>query len=504
MNLKIQRQSPERFSSGLALFLAAIGMAIGAGNIWRFPRLAGEYGGSFLIPWLIFLFLWSLPLAIFEFSLGRKTRLGVIGSFVQEVGTKFAWMGGFITFCTISIMFYYSIVTGWAALYAGKTIVFGLPGTNSEAVWQDFISGSEPIVGLFIVIILVFLIMRKKLTQGLERINKILIPTLFALLVSLAVLALTLPGSELGLKHLFEFDPKDLWNVKVWLEGLTQSAWSTGAGWGLFLTYGAYMNERDGIVSNALFAGLGNNLASIIAALAIVPSVFALASSPTEATELLKQGNQGLAFIAIPGLLNQVPGGYWAGILFFIALFFAAFSSLLSMVELGIKNLVDFGIPRKSGIYIILFFMLIFGLPSALYIEFLNNQDWVWGLGLILSGSFYIIAGIIMAYKNKIKGIINSFNEIRKNVINIAPGDLRLPYLFNYIWIILLPVEFIAMIIWWLGQDIVNDPAGLFDIFSEYSIGTVLFQWLILLIILKLFNNKMAVTLGNHLKGVKP
>ena len=162
MNLKIQRQSPERFSSGLALFLAAIGMAIGAGNIWRFPRLAGEYGGSFLIPWLIFLFLWSLPLAMFEFSLGRKTRLGVIGSFVQEFGTKFAWMGGFITFCTISIMFYYSIVTGWAALYAGKTIVFGLPGTNSEAVWQDFISGSEPIVGLFIVIILVFLIMKKK------------------------------------------------------------------------------------------------------------------------------------------------------------------------------------------------------------------------------------------------------------------------------------------------------------------------------------------------------
>ena len=79
-----------------------------------------------------------------------------------------------------------------------------------------------------------------------------------------------------------------------------------------------------------------------------------------------------------------------------------------------------------------------------------------------------------------------------------------MPYLFNYIWIILLPVEFIAMIIWWLGQDIVNDPAGLFDIFSEYSIGTVLFQWMILLIILKLFNNKMAVTLGNHLKGVKP
>ena len=492
MKKENRSHGPERFSSGFALLLAAIGMAIGAGNIWRFPRLAGEYGGAFLIPWLIFLFLWSLPLAIFEFSLGRKTRKGVIGSFVEEVGSKYAWMGGFITFCTIFIMFYYSIVTGWAALYAGNSILFGLPGSNSETVWNEFISGYQPLVGLIIVVIFVFFIMRKKLIHGLERINKIMIPSLFALLISLAILALSLPGSELGLTHLFEFEMNDLWNVKVWLEGLTQSAWSTGAGWGLFLTYGAYMNEKDGIVTNALYAGFGNNLASIISALAIVPSVFALAATRSEAIDLLSQGNQGLAFIAIPRLLNQIPGGTIAAVVFFVALFFAAFSSLLSMVELGIKNLVDFGIPRKKGIYYILSFMVILGLPSALYIEFLNNQDWVWGLGLILSGSFYIIAGIIMTSKQKISGLIRSFDSVRNNIINIAKGDIKLPPAFNYIWIIVLPIEFIAMIVWWMGQDIITNPAGLIDIFSESSSGTVLFQWLIMLIILVMVNRLLV------------
>lgn len=485
---KIQQ---ERFSSGMALFLAAVGMAIGAGNIWRFPRLAGEYGGAFLIPWIIFLFLWSLPLAIFEFSLGRKTRLGVIGSFTQAVGSKFAWMGGFITFCTIAIMFYYSVVTGWAVIYSGKAILYGLPGANAEAQWNSFVNGYQPLAGLIIVVVLVVIIMRKKLVNGLERINKVIIPLLFFLLISLAILALSLPESGRGVEHLFHVKTDDLFNVKVWLEGLTQSAWSTGAGWGLFLTYGSYMNEKDGIVSNALFAGLGNNLASIIAALAIVPSVYALASSPAIADKLLHQGSQGLAFIAIPGLLSKISGGNYAGIVFFVALFFAAFSSLLSMVELAIKNLVDIGMPRSRGVYLIALLIFVFGIPSALNIRFLNNQDWVWGLGLILSGFFYIIAGIVIAGKNN-KKIIQGFDSLREGMINISSGDIRLPGLFNWIWLFLLPLEFAAMIIWWLGQDILTNPGGLTEFFAQFSSGTVLFQWFFLLFLLLVLNKKIS------------
>ena len=108
----------EIFSSRWALILASLGMAIGAGNIWRFPRMAAQNGGgSFLIPWIVFLFLWSIPLIIAEYAMGRKSRKGVIGSFITIMGPKFAWMGAFVAFCTMGIMFYYSVVTGWSIRY---------------------------------------------------------------------------------------------------------------------------------------------------------------------------------------------------------------------------------------------------------------------------------------------------------------------------------------------------------------------------------------------------
>jgi len=490
--VEIKINSGERFTSRYALLLATIGMAIGAGNIWRFPRLIGEYGGSFLIPWLLFLFLWSIPLAIFEFSLGRKTRLGIIGSFHKLFGPRYVWMGGFITFCTVAIMFYYSVVTGWAAIYTGKAILGDLQLGDTRQIWSDFTNGFGPLYGMIITIGLTFLIMRNKLSRGLERINRILVPTLFILLIGLAVLALTLPGAGNGVRHLFNIDLDALKNPAIWLEGLSQSAWSTGAGWGLFHTYGAYMNEKDGVVTNALFAGLGNNFASIVAALAIVPTVFALSVDQSQALDLLHQGNQGLAFIAIPSLLREIPGGGLIGLIFFLALFFAAFSSLLSMVELAIKNLKDIGIERKRGIVVVTISIFIFGFPSAINISFLDNQDWVWGLGLIISGIFYVISGLMLARNYDRSNIFDGFDQLRKKMINIVQGDLFVSRAFNFVWIILLPFEFLAMMFWWLGQDVYANPAGLLDIFSRFSTGTVIIQWIVVLIVLWIFNRKIA------------
>ena len=113
----MQNTNKDYFSSRWAFLIAALGMAIGAGNIWRFPRLAGQYGGSFLIPWLLFLFLWSIPLIMIEFSIGKKLRLGVIKAFSNSLGKKYTWMGWFVAMCTIGIMFYYSVVCGWSLKY---------------------------------------------------------------------------------------------------------------------------------------------------------------------------------------------------------------------------------------------------------------------------------------------------------------------------------------------------------------------------------------------------
>jgi NSS family neurotransmitter:Na+ symporter len=466
-----------QFSSSLALFLATIGMAIGAGNIWRFPRLIGEFGGAFLIPWLLFLFLWSLPIAIFELGLGKSSGKGVIATFKEKIGRRFVWLGIFISACTAAIMFYYSVVTGWALWFAGKAIIGGLPTSDLSIHWQEFTAGFEPLAGMVLTVIAVFFVLRQSLQGGLERINKIFIPSLFVLLFGLAIYANLLPGAEHGRSHLFQVDWQKLAQVRIWLEGLSQSAWSTGAGWGLFLTYGAYMRAEDGVVRNAIFAALGNNFASLVAALAIVPAIYALSGGAAD--EILARGNQGLAFVAIPALLNQLPGGMFSIFFFFLALFLAAFSSLLAMAEMSVRNIVDIGLSRTRAVAILLIAMLLLGLPAALSLDFFDNQDWVWGLGLLVSGLFYYLAGIAWRRQHSFAGIAAGLNRINQ-------GGIQLNSLYDFIWRWLLPLEFMAMLIWWLGIHFWSDPASLFALFDKYSVGTVIWQWFLLLLVARL------------------
>ena len=114
--------SNNKFSNRWGIVLAALGMAIGAGNLWRFPRLAGQYGGSFIVLWILFLFIWSIPILLAEFAIGRKFKTSVIGAFIALLGQKYAWMGFFVTVCSLGIAFYYSVVAAWAVTYFGYSV----------------------------------------------------------------------------------------------------------------------------------------------------------------------------------------------------------------------------------------------------------------------------------------------------------------------------------------------------------------------------------------------
>ena len=315
----------EVFSSRWMLLLSTLGMAVGAGNIWRFPRLAGQYGGAFLIPWTLFLILWSIPLIMVEFSMGKTTRKGPIGAFADFVGKKYTWMGAFVAFCTMGIMFYYSVVTGWALRYFVAAVQGTLISTEPAAFWNQFTQSSyQPLLYHFIALTIASLVIVQGVVNGIERANRILLPSLLILLIIGVVRALTLPNANLGLDYLFGFKSASLFNYKVWLEGLSQSAWSTGAGWGLVLTYAVYMREKEDTTLNAFIAGFGNNSASLLAGLAIIPSVFSLSPSPEDALNALQQGNQGLSFIAIPQLFSTLKGAVIFQSVFFLGLFFAA------------------------------------------------------------------------------------------------------------------------------------------------------------------------------------
>ncbi len=129
----------ESFTSRYGLLVAALGMAVGTGNIWRFPRIVAQNGGgAFLIPWLIFLFLWAIPLLMVETAMGRHTRFGVVGAFGKLIGKRFTWMGCFVGWCTMAITFYYSVVTGWCIKYLWAALGGKLLGVDGSAYWESF------------------------------------------------------------------------------------------------------------------------------------------------------------------------------------------------------------------------------------------------------------------------------------------------------------------------------------------------------------------------------
>ena len=191
------KKTGERFATKWGLILSVLGIAVGTGNIWRFPRIAAQNGtedgaGAFLVAWLTFLFIWSIPLIIAEYGIGRYGRQGVVGSFIKMIGEKFAWMGTFVGFVATAIMFYYSVVAGWCLYYLLESIFATLPESVEQAdmVWNGFQGSVFPSLFHAVMIILGGLVILKGV-KSIERINKILIPSLLLVLLISLIRALT-------------------------------------------------------------------------------------------------------------------------------------------------------------------------------------------------------------------------------------------------------------------------------------------------------------------------
>jgi len=473
---KRKSSGQEFFSSRWALIIATIGIAVGTGNIWRFSRIVAQNGGgSFLIPWVIFLLIWSVPLIIAEFAIGKSTRFGPVGAIAKTAGKNFAWMGAFVVFVSIAIMFYYSIVTGWCLRYFFSAVSGNLFNTKDQlAYWNEFSTGLQPLIFHFISISLVAFIIYRGVTKGIEKVTKFLVPSLLGILVILFVRAVTLPGAIDGIKYFFTPDLNTVLDYKVWLNALTQNAWDTGAGWGLILTYAIYMKKKEDISLNAALIGFGNNTVSLLAGITIFSTVFALSS--VDAMQQISQSgpaNTGLTFIYLPQLFARISGSYAVNIffasIFFIALFFAAVTSLMSMVELSTRTLIDFGLKRSKAIIVVAVAGFLFGVPSALNLDFFANQDWVWGVGLILSGAF--ISFSIIRY---------GVDKFRTEIINGTGSDVKIGKWFNFVIAILIPLQVIVLISWWLISSVGWDPEW-WNPFHSLNTGTVLFQWAIVL-----------------------
>jgi len=476
------------------MLLSILGIAVGTGNIWRFPRIAAKTGGddgagSFLIAWMIFLILWSVPLIIAELAIGRKTRLGVAGSFGKLLSGRFVWMGAFVGLVATMIMFYYAVVNGWCLFYFLRMTFLGQPLDSSASLelWDGFQAGSFPLVFHFLVMIVAALVVVKGI-RSIEKVNRVLVPSLLLIVLLSAVRALTLPGAFDGVRYLFTPDMDQLANPNVWLEALTQNAWDTGAGWGLILTYAVYMHRKQGVTLNACLTGFGNNSVSLLAALTIFSTVFATlgaSMSRAEIVEVMKTSGPagtGLTFIWMPQLFSQMPLGRLFAILFFLGLTFAALSSLISMVELASRSLLDMGLRRRTAVLLVCGVGYLCGVPSALNLDVFSNQDFVWGVGLMISGAF-------------IAFLCNRFGvtRFRHEVINLEVRDMTLRGWWDIVVRYLIPVECVVLLGWWMYLSArVYEPDTWYDPFSPYSVATCVVQWGLVLIALLVCNRFMA------------
>lgn len=489
------RDRGERFNTRNALILAALGMAIGTGNIWRFPRVAAQHAehgaGAFIAAWLAGLFLWSVPLLMVELSMGRRARLGTVGSFGRLLGPGKTWMGGWVTVCSVAILFYYSVITGWCFRYlaaavagwdtAGPALSTATADGGAISAWMAFSGSWQPAFFHLLALSAAVLVVMGGVVRGIERANRLLIPVLFTLLLLGAVRTLTLPGAGEGVAFLFRLHPPDFLQHKLWLDALTQSAWSTGAGWGLLLTYAVYSRADQNVTLSCFVTGLGNNCASLLAALMIIPTAFA-ALPATLAREVLGQSgpaNTGMAFIWIPHLLQQFPAGRFFQVLFFLALSLAALTSLISLVELPVRNLIDAGLSRKRALGLVWAVCFACGLPSAVSLRFLENQDWVWSVGLLVSGFLFSMAAVFYGLR-----------RFRRTLGGGGPHQAAGGW-FSVLVGLVIPLEFGVMFLWWLWQSTQWAPRGWWNPLERFGLSTCLVQWGLVLALLLLLGRRL-------------
>jgi NSS family neurotransmitter:Na+ symporter len=485
------------------MMLAMLGMAVGTGNIWRFPRIAAQNGGGeFLVAWVTFLFLWSIPLIMVEFGMGRLTRTGPVAAFARVMGPRWAWMGAFIAFVAMAIMFYYTVVTGWTLRFVWAAVSGEIPGDVPGAFWQSYSSSAWPALTHAISIALGVLVVARGV-RAIERVAKFLMPTLIVLVIILALRAVTLPGAADGLAYLFGVDWDQLANANVWLHALTQNAWDTGAGWGLVLCYAAYLRHREDTALNAIILPTANNTVSLLAGIMVLCTVFSvvpqlvasLAGSPEalSAYPALEQavrggepltadlmqrtifgaGNEGLTFVWIPQLFARLPLGRVLMVLFFLALFFAAFTSLVSMLELGVRVMLDAGLDRARAIRLVGGVGFVLGIPSALSIDVLHNQDWVWGVALMVCGLFFALAVIA-----------HGVRRFRQEQLNHEDSDIRVGRWWDIVVGVLVPLQAVVVMSWWLIQSRSWDPEGWLNPLGIENVGTILVQWGVVLVLL--------------------
>ena len=424
---------------------------------------------------------------IAEFALGKRSRTGTVGTFRIFAGNRFAWMGLWTAWISTAIGFYYAVVTGWCINYFQTAIRGGLGSeVDTVQVWNDFLQDPSQVIFFQTLSVLITMAAIWKGAKAIEKVNVTLMVSLFILLFAALFLSFVMDlddGTLDGFIYMFSIQPEYLTQPETWINGLSQSAWSCSAGMGMAITYSVYMRKDEDTTLNAATMCLANNSISIIAGLTVMMAVFSVSDDPLGA---VSGGSSAITFLVLPEVFAQAPGGPVVQLLmvtmFFLALSFAALTSMISTVELCVRNFVDHGIERKKAVGFTTLAIFLFGLPSAaLWIlvdpdtgvafpQFLEVQDHIWGYGLMFSGLF--IAYSIWKYgwnryrvwqdENDITGfsfrdyLDNGVSSFRDDFINTGDNDWWIGKWWDYIMYLGFPIMFGVLILSYFSDLILN------------------------------------------------
>lgn len=355
----------DQWTSRAGFIAAAIGAAVGLGNIWRFSYAAGENGGgAFLLVYVLAVLVIGLPLLIAELAIGRHGQGDAVTTFAAVV-PRIPWryVGWFGVAGAFVILSYYAVVAGWALKYFVGAATGGLwraAGAEYGAYFEHFIANpGEPIAWQAAMVLATLVIVSGGVKHGIERVNAWIMPLLALIVLGLAAFALTLPGAGAGVRFLFAPDWSALARPSVYVAALGQAFFSVGVGMAVYVTYGSYLAQGQRIPASAAAIAFGDTLFALVAGLAIFPVVFALGGDPASGPKL--------AFITLPQIFLRMPGGEFFGPIFFFLLSAAALTSMVALLEVPVAFAVHrLRMRRWVAATIIGTAIFLLGVPSAL------------------------------------------------------------------------------------------------------------------------------------------
>ncbi|MDD3402312.1 MAG: sodium-dependent transporter [Hespellia sp.] len=364
-------QNREKFGSRLGFILVSAGCAVGLGNVWKFPYMAGKYGGAaFILIYLLFLIVMGLPIMICEFSVGRASQKSVATSFreLEPKGTKWHDFGYFGMIGNYCLMMFYTMVGGWMLYYCYRTFMGEFSGAaiTSEIVAEKFnlmlASPSTLTLWMMIAVVLSFGVCSLGVQKGVERITKVMMCCLLVLIVILAVNSVRLPGAEEGVKFYLIPDFREMVDIgigNVIFGAMSQAFFTLSIGIGSMAIFGSYLGKDRSLTGEAFSITILDTFVALMAGLIVIPACFAFDVEPGAGPSLI--------FITLPNVFHQMAGGRIWGGLFFLFLSFAALSTIIAVFENIISFAIDlWGWERRKAVLFNMVLIMVLSMPCIL------------------------------------------------------------------------------------------------------------------------------------------